>query len=324
MKETLVWDCHGCMPLRPGDTSFLPGLERVRNAGVNHLSLNVGFDLSSGADVLQMLATFRHWILHNSDRFVLVESVTDIELAKSSGQLAITFDLEGGNAIASPGMIEVLYRLGVRWMLLAYNRNNALGGGCMDEDCGLTTYGRRIIDEMEAAGMLLCCSHSGHRTALEAIEHSRNPVIFSHSNARAVHPHPRNIGDDLIRACAKSGGVVNLNGVGIFLGQRADGSGDNSTAALLRHIDYCAELVGPKHVGIGLDYLFDPSELDALVSQSPTIFPAELQRGKDYVQVEPERFPIIAEGLLAMGYGDDDVQGVLGHNNLRVARQVWK
>jgi len=69
-------------------------------------------------------------------------------------------------------------------MLFAYNKNNKLGGGCMDDDTGLTGYGRQIIDEMERVGMVLCCTHVGHRTAREALEHAKNPVIFSHANPR--------------------------------------------------------------------------------------------------------------------------------------------
>jgi len=87
-------------------------------------------------------------------------------------------------------------------------------------------------------------------------------VIFSHSNPSAVYPHVRNIPDDLLVACARSGGVVNLNGVGLFLGPGADGRGDNSTETLLRHIDYVVQLTGPQHVGLDLDYVFDVAELE--------------------------------------------------------------
>jgi membrane dipeptidase len=194
----------------------------------------------------------------------------------------------------------------------------------MDDDSGLTDYGRQIIDEMERVGMVLCCTHIGHRTAREAMEYASNPVIFSHSNPSAVYPHVRNIPDDLLVACARSGGVVNLNGVGLFLGPGADGRGDNSTETLLRHIDHAVQLTGPQHVGLGLDYVFDVSELEEYLRKNPDRFPtAGLQPG-GYLQVEPERFPIIAESLLKMNYSEADVQGIMGHNNLRVARKVWR
>ena len=272
-----------------------------------------------------MLATFRHWLRSRPEDYVLIETAQDVESAKVQGKTAVMFDIEGGNAVAAhPGLVEIFYRLGVRWMLLAYNKNNALGGGCMDEDGGLTAYGRQVIDEMEKVGMVLCCTHVGHRTAREAIDYSRNPVIFSHSNPSAVYPHVRNIPDDLMKACASSGGVVNINGVGMFLGAGSDGRGDNSTATVLRHIDYAVQLIGPEHVGLGLDYVFDVSELDDYVQKNPLAFPESMRKPGAYLQVEPERVPAIAAGLLGMGYSNTDVQNILGHNNLRVAKRVWK
>jgi membrane dipeptidase len=325
LENTLCWDNHACMPLRPGDTTFLPQLERVRKSGIDVLSLNVSFDVVDPGEAFAMLATFRHWINEHRQHYALVDSVFDIEIAKAQGRLAIVFDIEGGNAVDEhPGLVEVFYRLGVRWMLFAYNQNNTLGGGCMDEDTGLTPYGYQIIDAMERVGMVLCCTHVGHRTAREAIEYSKNPMIFSHSNPSAVYPHVRNIPDDLMRSCAAKGGVVNINGVGMFLGKDAQGRPDNSTATLVRHIDYAAQLIGPQHVGLGLDYVFDVSELEDYVRNHPEKFPEEVRRPGGYTQVEPERFPAIAEALLKRGYSESDVQGIMGHNNLRIARQVWK
>jgi len=325
MRSGIIWDNHSCMPLRPGDTSFLPQLERLRQSGIDLVSLNVSFDVVDPNDAFPVLATFRHWIRQHGEHFVLADTVADIEAAKAAGKLAVMFDIEGGNAVAAhPGLVELFYRAGVRWMLFAYNKNNKLGGGCMDDDTGLTAYGRQIIDEMERVGMVLCCTHVGHRTAREAIEYSHNPVIFSHSNPSAVYEHVRNIPDDLMRACARTGGVVNINGVGIFLGAGSEGIGDNSTETLLRHIEYTVQLIGPQHVGLGLDYVFDLSEMEEFVRKNPGKFPAALSQPGAYVQVEPERFPVIAERLLQKGYSDADVQGIMGHNNLRVAKQVWR
>lgn len=320
LDRTLVWDNHACMPLRPADESFLPQLSRHRNAGVNLLVLNVFYDACPPETAFGMLASIRRWISRHSEHYILAQTVADIETAKRGGKLAVVFDIEGGKAVESHScLVEMFYDLGVRWMLLAYNKNNRLGGGCQDDDRGLTEYGRQIIDEMERVGMVLCCSHTGYRTAREAIEYSRNPVIFSHSNPRAVRDHERNVPDDLIRACARTGGVVNLNGIGIFLGEN-----DNSTEALLRHVDYVADLTGPEHVGLGLDYVFDGEEFNEHIRNRPDIFPPEKGYRTGIAMIEPERFPQIAEALLMRGYGDTEVQGILGHNNLRVARQVWR
>jgi membrane dipeptidase len=307
------------MPLRPDDPSFLPQLYRHKNAGVTFVMLNVYFDLYPPETAFTMLASLRRWVSAHGEDFVLADTVADIEEAKSTGRLAIAFDIEGGRAVeAHPGLVEVFYRLGVRWMLIAYNRNNRLGGGCQDADQGLTAYGRQVIDEMERVGMVLCCSHTGYRTSREAIAYSRNPVIFSHSNPSALHEHPRNVPDQLIKACAATGGVINLNGIGIFLGEN-----DASVETFIRHVDYVAQLVGAAHVGLGLDFIFDRQELDDLILSKPELFPAD-RYGTGIRMIEPERIPEIADGLLRRGWTDTEVQGVLGANNLRVARQVWR
>jgi len=308
------------MPLRPEDETFLPQLARHKAAGVTVVFLNIYFDMYPPETAFTMLASFHGWIERHADDYVIAQTVADIETAKKDHKLAIAFDIEGGKAVeAHPGLVEMFYRLGVRWMLIAYNRNNRLGGGCQDQDTGLTDYGCQIIDEMERVGMVLCCSHTGYRTAREAMEYSRNPVIFSHSNPRALKDHDRNIPDDLMRACARGRGVVNLNGLGIFLGNN-----DNSTETLLRHIDYTVELIGVEHVGLGLDYVFDRAEMDEYIRNRSDMFPPEKGYGAGTNMIEPERFPLIAEAILKNGYSETEVQGILGHNNLRVAREVWK
>ena len=107
------------------------------------------------------------------------------------------------------------HRLGVRQALFADNLNNAAGGGCHDEDRGLTDFGRAVVQEMNRAGMLVDCSHSAYRTTMEAMEVSSAPVVFSHSNPKALWDHGRNIRDDQIKACAATGGVVGVNGLGL-------------------------------------------------------------------------------------------------------------
>jgi membrane dipeptidase len=302
------------------DESFLPQLARHRAAGVSLVILNVAYDASPPGMALAMLASVRSWIARHGEHYVLARTVEDIEAAKRDGKLAVVFDIEGGRAVeAHPGLVQIFYDLGVRWMLIAYNKNNRLGGGCQDVDAGLTAYGRQIIDEMERVGMILCCSHTGYRTALQAMEYACNPVIFSHSNPRAVKDHERNVPDELLRACARTGGVVNLNGIGNFLGDN-----DNSTETLLRHIDYTVQLIGAEHVGLGLDFVFDQQELDEHVRARPDLFPPQKGYGAGMAMIEPERIPYIAEALLVRGYTESQVQGILGHNNLRVAKQVWR
>ena len=320
VEDALVWDNHGCLPMRPHDESFLPQLARYRRAGVDHVSLNVGFgDMGIEAHV-RMIATLRHWLSMHPDEYLLVQTVADVERAHSGGRLGVSFDIEGANAIDDQlSLVSLYHSLGVRWMLIAYNRNNRAGGGCQDNDTGLTDFGRRMIDEMQRVGMVLCLSHCGERTARDALAHASGPVVFSHSNPAAVRAHPRNISDGLMLACAATGGVVGINGVGPFLGDN-----DTRSETIVRHIDYAVQLIGPRHVALGLDFVFDQAEVDAEMAKMKHIFPPEFGYGRGMNFVPPEQLEEIVEGLFRLGYADADLRGVLGLNLLRIARQVWK
>ena len=321
LRDSLVWDNHGCMPvMRAHDASFLPQLQRYRAAGVDAVMLNVGFGEMGIEDHIRTLAGMRHWIKQRPQEYLLIESADDIELARATGRLAVGFDIEGANALADqPSLVQLYYDLGVRWMLLAYNNNNRVGGGCQDDDKGLTDFGRVVIAEMERVGMLVCCSHTGHRTVRDVFAVASRPVIFSHSNPSALHAHGRNIPDDLIHACANTGGVVGINGIGNFLGNN-----DNSSETFARHVDHVVQLVGPQHVALGLDYVFDTQELDDYLEKMGNIFPAELGYQKGVLMVAPEQLEGIVQILMNWGYQDADIQAVLGGNLMRLARQVWK
>jgi membrane dipeptidase len=320
LARHLVWDNHGCMPVaRPHDLSFLPQLSRYRAAGVDAVMLNVGFgELDIEAHV-RTLASLRHWLKAHADEFVLFEHPDDVDVARATGRLAVGFDIEGAGAIDDqPSLLSLYHDLGVRWMLLAYNRNNRVGGGCQDDDPGLSAFGREVLQEMERIGLQVCLSHTGHRTAHDVLSIATRPVIFSHSNPASVHPHPRNIPDDLVRACAAGGGVVCLNGIGIFLGRN-----DVSSETFARHVDHLVGLVGPRHVGLGLDYVFDRSEMDEYLVKHRHTFPPGLGYELGVQMVPPEQLTDIVACLLARGYGEKDLAAILGGNLMRVAREVW-
>jgi membrane dipeptidase len=321
LDSCLVWDNHGCMPVdRPHDTSFLPQLARYRAAGVDAVMLNVGFGDMGVEQHLRTLASMRRWLLARPEEYLPIATPDDVEAARASGRLAVGFDIEGANAIADqPSLLELYYDLGVRWMLLAYNRNNRVGGGCQDDDPGLTAFGREVIAEMERVGMQVCCSHTGHRTVRDVFDVATKPVIFSHSNAAAVHAHPRNVPDELIRACAATGGVVGINGLSTFLGGK-----DDMVRRFARHVDHVVQLVGPEHVALGLDYVFDRHELDEFLEKMRATFPPGLGYDEGLEMIAPEQLGAIVDALQSRGYKDADLRAILGGNLLRVARQVWK
>ncbi len=319
LRSSVVWDNHGCLPLRT-DTSFLPQLERYRDAGVSVVSLNVGFADISWAEHVRILSFMRQWIALRPDSYRLLSTVEDVRRGKLEGKLGIVFGIEGMCPVQdNPSLVQTFYELGVRWMLIAYNRNNAAGGGCLDSDSGLTAVGRAIIDEMERVGMVLCLSHSGARTAAEALEYSHNPAIFSHSNPYGDTAHARNVSDALMRACARKGGVIGLSGIGPFLGANI-----NLVEHLLRQLHYAIDLVGVEHLGLGLDYVFDRTELDEYVQLNSTLFPPGFDTAGGVGMVEPEDLGAIAEGLAKDNLTDAQIRGILGENWLRIATRVWR
>ncbi len=320
IKDNLLWDNHSCMPLRSEDMSFLPQLSQFRDAGVDIVSLNVGFDSVSWENTLPMLKCFREWIGEHDEHYMLIANVEDIETARRSNKTGIHFDIEGASALNGRlEMIEAYYDLGVRWMLIAYNQNNRAGGGCQDDDQGLSDFGRDMLDEMERVGMVVCCSHTGFKTTMQVMEYTNQPVIFSHSNPAAMWQHKRNINDEAIRACAATGGVIGVNGIGIFLGDN-----EATVANMVRHIDYIVQLTGPDHVGIGLDYVFDRQEVDDFVKDNPQIFPPEDGYADGLDMLTPAAIPEVIQGLVKLGYDNDTLCKIMGGNHLRVARQVWK
>lgn len=318
-KSAIVWDNHGCLPFK-NMADWLPSLSRYRKAGVTVASINVSDAEQTLEKCIGAIALLRRWISDHSDKYILATHVSDIEVAKRSGKLAIFFDVEGAHIIGEDiNIIPLLYDLGVRWMLIAYNKNNLLGGGCHDDDTGLTALGYRAIAEMDRVGMLKDCSHIGYRTARNILSASQTPAIFSHSNPRAMKDHPRNIPDDLILSCANIGGVICLNGVGIFLGDN-----DASVSRLADHIDYVADLVGARHIGLGLDYIFDLEGLDKDLLEFQHLWPPEFDYKPGIKFMPPESLAQLTEELLRRNYKETDIAGILGKNMMRVARTVWK
>lgn len=316
-RPTIVWDDHACLPLVPNYD--VAALERHRQSGVSYVSINVGMDFNPLSQVMRVIAGFRASIAAHADRFVLARSVDDVRRARIEGKLAVGFDLEGSAMLEDDVAMLGLYQdLGVRQIHLAYNRDNSIAGGCHGKDQGLTALGRQVVAEANRLGIMMDCSHSSHRTSLDVMEVSSKPVVFSHSNVGALRDHPRNLRDDQIDACARTDGVIGVSGIGIFVGDN-----DITTDGLIRHIDYIAQRVGVRHVGLGLDYVYEPSANDKpLGFVSKDWWPPEHYSPFD--MVPPERFEEIGGKLAARGYKEADINGILGENFGRVAEAIWR
>ena len=319
----IKWESHACLPLHP-QADFGP-IEQFHAAGVNYVSINIGMDMNPVSQVLSVIAGFRATIAAHPERYVLADTVQDIEDAAADSKLAIGFDLEGAMPLLEQPDMVALYRdLGVRQMHLAYNRNNTVAGGCHDEVQGLTALGHKIVAAINAAGVLMDCSHTGRRCSLDIMAASTAPVIFSHSNPLALVEHGRNVTDEQIHACAATGGVVCVSGVSIFLGTRTPDADD-----VARHAAYVASLVGVRHAGIGLDISFPQPGLD---DDPPGDYDPSYwwpkSAGYDRA-IARSTYPPIASwkvlgaALQRTGMTADEAALVMGGNMVRVARQVW-
>ncbi len=317
------WDAHMCLPLHP-QASFAP-IDQLRALGLNYVSINVGMDMNPVSQIMSVIAGYRATIAAHPDRYRLVSRVADIERAQAAGQIAVGFDLEGAMPLLEqPDMVALYVSLGVRQIHFAYNRNNPVADGCHDVVRGLTHLGRRMVQAVNAAGVLMDCSHTGRQCSLEIMAASSQPVVFSHANPLALVDHGRNITDEQIRACAATGGVVCVSGVSKFLGR------DEPTAQdVAQHAAYVADLVGVQHVGIGLDNGFSEAALD---DRPPGDFDpaywwprsagyANAIAGASYTPITA--WQELEAALQATGMNAQEAAQVMGGNMVRVARLVW-
>lgn len=188
------------------------------------------------------------------------------------------------------------------------------GDGAFERsDQGLTATGRLAIRAMNRERIVIDLSGMGPRSSLDAMAESEHPVIFSHSNARAVHDHPMNLGDEHLRACAELGGVVGVSAFPAYLSANSRPTLDD----VLQHLDHIVSTAGIDHAALGLDFTDLPRKRFPTdpVPDPPYRFPEGFSGLED--------LPRLREGLISRGYGPDERAQVLGGNMVRVLRRVW-
>jgi membrane dipeptidase len=268
----------------------------------------------------------------------------DVGRIHRAGKIAALMGVEGGHMIQdSLPVLRDYYRLGVRYMTLTHFKTNDWADSSTDVAAhnGLSPFGRDIVREMNRLGMMVDISHVSDKTFYDAIDVSRAPVIASHSSLRALCDIPRNMSDDMIRALARKGGVVNINFNTAYLDRKAydafiqfrdqrdrdiaDMMGLNGgnprrwemkraiqeryralvpkvgIDAALRMIDHAVKVAGADHVGFGSDF-------DGVSGMVPS--------GMEDVS----KYPELVRGLIDMGYPDADIRKIMGENLLRVMR----
>ena len=316
--EAIVWDM--VWPWEPWCGNDFDNLTRFHGAGFTALSATIAGDNQNISEAVQRVAAVRNTLLA-MDHVLLCESVDDVKTAKASSRLGVLLHFEGTRCFErNLDMVEAFYKLGIRQTLLAFNNANSTGGGAVDEfDAGLTPHGRKLVEEMARVGMLLDLSHTGHKTALDAIAMMAKPCVYTHSSPHALYSHPRNISDEEIKACAATGGLLGIPSSSMY-----HGDPETKPETLFRHLDYIVQMVGAEHSGLGLDYVFEAEPLNAYMRARPDEWPdAKDPDWPGIVTAVPEHVLILTDLMLKAGYPDQAVKNVLGENYVRICNEVW-
>jgi len=251
------------------------------------------------------------------DKLVLVKKAGDIYDAKKNGKVAVMFGFEGGGPLQDDlSLLRSFYRLGVRCIQPAWIYRNLIADGVWERTDGkLSNFGVEVINEMNRLGMIIDVSHMTDEGFWDVMEITRKPIIASHSNARSLCEHPRNLNDEQIKALAENGGVMGVN-VGMVYKDKP-----STLEGILRHVDYIVNLVGVNHVGLigDLNEQF-PRDIYSRIWKD-TLF--------SFAFPEPEGLESISKlsnftrGLVAGGYSDQEIERILGGNFLRVFKEVF-
>jgi membrane dipeptidase len=239
----------------------------------------------------------------------------DLKKINKNGRLAIFIGIENGYVIGTDiGMLKKYYDLGARYITLCHSRNNDICDSSTDPDGpehnGLSEFGKQVVREMNKLGLMIDVSHASDKAFYDILEISKAPVIASHSGARALCDHPRNLDDQMLQALAEKDGVIQVCTVGEYLKKLPDYPVRDSAqfppklatvSDFVDHIDHIVQVAGIDHVGIGTD--FDGG--------------GELEGCYDVLEMENITFE-----LLKRGYSREDIQKIWSGNLLRVFREV--
>jgi membrane dipeptidase len=309
----LLWECRvragydfDALGIRSGGASTHTDLPRLRAGGVGaqFWSVYVPADLPGPVTAtLEQIDAVHRLVEQYGDTLVLATSADEVEAAWRVGRIASLIGAEGVHSIdCSMGVLRMLFRLGVRYLTLTHNHNVPWADAATDTEVvgGLSPFGREVVGELNRLGMMVDLSHVSTAVMHDALEVSRAPAIFSHSAARALCDHPRNVPDDVLARLPDNGGLCMVTFVPEFVSP--DGGSVASLDDVVAHCEHVRAVAGIDHVGLGGD--FDGTEL--------------LPRGLEDVS----RYPDLLEALAVRGWSSEDLARLTCRNLLRVLRRV--
>ena len=289
-------------------------VQAAKAAGVNAFMVPVVAGEHEPA-VSENLRRFHEAVHALSDEVVAVLDLGGLASAVATDRVGLIPWFQGAKMVEADLALFAAYRAsGAGIMAPTHLWKMPYGDGAFERsDQGLTATGRLAIGAMNRERIVIDLSGMGPRSSLDAMEESEHPVIFSHSNARAVHDHPMNLGDEHLRACAESGGVVGVSAFPAYVSASDTPTADD----VLRHLDHVAETAGIDHVALGLDFTDLPRKRfpSDPVPDPPYRFPEGVSGFED--------LPRLRDRLAERGYGEDDRERVMGGNMVRVLREAW-
>jgi membrane dipeptidase len=261
----------------------------------------------------KMLETLRSQIAKNLKSISLATRLSDIRKARQNHKISAILAIESGQSIENDlNNLRHFYIRGVRIMTLTWKSTDWADASQQSmKHNGLTDFGKNVVKEMNKLGMIIDVSHSADKTVLDVLKISNEPIIASHSCAKALCDHPRNLTDRLIKDIASSGGIICVNFYPLFLDQKFKTDSDKkrnpelpSFTKIIDHIEHIIRVGGIDSVGLGSDF-------DGMASISPP-------KGLENVT----KMPKITEALLARGYAEEEIVKIMGGNFLRIFGQV--
>ncbi len=298
--------------------------DQMREGGVDAVHVTIAYH----ENFRETVAVMERWnarFERYSDRIFQGFTGDDVRLARETGRTAIFYGFQNPSPIEDDiRLVEILHRLGVRFMQLSYNNQSLLATGCYEaEDPGITRMGREVIAEMNRVGLVVDMSHSAERSTLEAIEISERPIVVTHANPAFWHPALRNKSDAILRGLGETGGML---GFSLYPHHLRNGS-SCTLDSFCGMVADCAEIMGVEHIGIGSDLCQD--QPDAVVewmrngrwtrtldygegSAANAGFPAMpgwFRDNRDFGNIE--------QGLRAAGFSEADSINIMGGNWLR-------
>lgn len=291
---------------------------------------------------LEQIDVVRNMVAKYPKTFEMAYTADDIERIHKEGRIASLIGIEGGHQINnSLSVLREMYHLGARYMTLTHGKNTDWADSATDapEHHGLTDFGRAVVREMNRLGMLVDLSHVSADTMRDALETTRAPVIFSHSSARALDNHPRNVPDDVLRMVKQNHGIVMVNFYPVFISQdTADWSARRAGAAARFHEQYIGQ---PERAGDALkQWEHDHPRPEATIGMVADHIEhirkvAGLEcvgLGGDFDGIDStpqgldgvDKYPALLAELARRGWSDEELADLAGRNLLRVMHQAEK